>query len=217
MDEWIPDLSNPVRLHRRSVIDVVTRTLDALQEAGKLEGQSTELTAEIAGVVIGRLVQEDRIILHTPDDRQTHISVRERLAEKRATVDPSPGEERTGGPEIIMRVEDSVTDDLIYCLFDGVGRKMITRHILAKYNMTWPQYLAYCNLPADYPRVAPNYSDEHSKSVARVMNGPDADPDKARTRRTEAVLRKKRRLAETPAFGLTSEQQRQSDEKQVAD
>lgn len=209
-------MRKPLRLHKRAVIDVIRRTLDALVEAGKIESQSTNLNSEIAGVVIDRMMREDRIILHDPNMSRTHVTLRE----QKSTLNSSEAVKRSGrpaGPDIVLRVEDSVTDDLIYCLFDGVGRKMITRHILAKYNMTWPEYLEYCDLPADYPRVAPNYSDQHSKSVAKVMNGAAVDNDRARTRRTEAVLRKKRRLAETPTFGLTSEKQRKTSEKTGTD
>jgi predicted transcriptional regulator len=209
-------LRNPLRLHKRAVIDVISRTLTALEEAGKIDRQSPDLNSEIAGVVIDRMIQEDRIILHDPDLRHTHVTLRERQAAAKDSGDHTGPEKRgprPGGPEIVLRAEDSVTDDLIYCLFDGVGRKMITRHILAKYNMTWPEYLEYCDLPADYPRVAPNYSDQHSKSVVRALKGDVVDKDKAQTRRTEAVLRKKRKLAETPTFGLTSEKQHKSTTK----
>ncbi|MNU40313.1 hypothetical protein D3C71_290260 [compost metagenome] len=65
--------------------------------------------------------------------------------------------------------------------------------------------------------VAPNNSDQHSKSVAKAMNAPEVDHDRARTRRTEAAIRKKRRLAETPTFGLTSEKQRKPSEKAGSD
>lgn len=100
-----------------------------------------------------------------------------------------------------MKVEDSVTDDLIYCLFDGVGRKMITRHILAKYNMTWPEYLEYCKLPSDYPRVAPNYSEDHSRSMVRILN-PDQTEKGASMRRERAKKFKRNRLGKYPNDGL---------------
>jgi hypothetical protein len=65
--------------------------------------------------------------------------------------------------------------------------------------------------------VAPNYSEEHSKSVSKVMNMSDIDREKARTLRTEAVLRKKRRLAKSATFGLTAEKQRMPGDREPAD
>jgi predicted transcriptional regulator len=201
------------RLYKSNVIDIISRTLDALEAAGKIDGKSTELIVETAGVVIDGLLKEGRIILNASEALPSHVTLRERQAAAKVAVTaedvPGSGVEREG-PEIIMRIEDSVTDDLIYCLFDGVGRKMITRHILARYNMTWPQYLEYCNLPADYPRVAPKYSDEHSKSVSKVMNASEVDEAQAWARRAEAVLRKKRKQAESATFGLTAEKQRKA-------
>ena len=53
---------------------------------------------------------------------------------------------------------DAVTDELVHCLIDGVGKKMLKRYIRAKYNLSWEQYLQIFDLPTDYPSVAPKYS-----------------------------------------------------------
>jgi predicted transcriptional regulator len=63
-------------------------------------------------------------------------------------------------PKIIIPAEESVFDDYIVCLFDGTKRKMMHRHVAAKYGMTWDEYKTYCRLPADYPAVAPGYARE---------------------------------------------------------
>lgn len=126
---------------------------------------------------------------------------------KRAATAPKPRVPFEGDrPDIIMAVEDSVTDELIYCLFDRVGRKMISRHILAKYNMTWEQYLDYCSLPPDYPRVAPKYSDQVSSKMAVVMTKkrPVATGAEARKRREKAIALKREHLLNKPDFGLSA-------------
>lgn len=58
---------------------------------------------------------------------------------------------------------DAVTHEQIHCLIDGVGKKMLKRYIRAHYNLEWEDYLRIFDLPADYPSVAPKYS--NSKSV----------------------------------------------------
>lgn len=57
-------------------------------------------------------------------------------------------------------ISESVSNDGIICLFDGVKRKMLHRHIKAKFGMTADDYRTYWGLPADYPMTAPGYSNE---------------------------------------------------------
>jgi len=60
-------------------------------------------------------------------------------------------------------IENSVTDDVIYCLEDGQPYKSLKRHIRAKYNLSPEDYREKWNLPPDYPMVAKNYAKERSK------------------------------------------------------
>lgn len=55
------------------------------------------------------------------------------------------------------------------CLFDGEARKMLHRHIRSKYDMSPEEYRAYWDLPADYPMIAPGYSEE--KRIVAVAQG----------------------------------------------
>lgn len=61
-------------------------------------------------------------------------------------------------PRVIMDVSASIQEEQIICLFDGVGRKIISRYIKSRYGMDWREYLSYCDLPSDYPKVATSYS-----------------------------------------------------------
>ncbi|MGE3875523.1 MAG: MucR family transcriptional regulator [Parvibaculaceae bacterium] len=65
--------------------------------------------------------------------------------------------------------ETSVHPDYIVCLFDGVRRKMLKRHIKTRYGMNPEEYRRYWDLPDDYPMTAPAYSEE--KRNYAVMTG----------------------------------------------
>jgi predicted transcriptional regulator len=59
-------------------------------------------------------------------------------------------------------VAQSVTDDAIICLEDGLRFKALKRHLKNSYNMTPDQYRAKWELPSHYPMVAPAYSKKRS-------------------------------------------------------
>jgi predicted transcriptional regulator len=56
--------------------------------------------------------------------------------------------------------EKSVHPDYIVCLFDGIRRKMLKRHIKTRYGMSPEAYRHYWELGEDYPMTAPNYANE---------------------------------------------------------
>lgn len=66
---------------------------------------------------------------------------------------------------------DAVTDEKIYCLIDGIGRKMIKRHLRTQHGLEWEEYLELFNLPADYPSVAKNYSKEKAVEAKKLGLG----------------------------------------------
>lgn len=74
-------------------------------------------------------------------------------------------------PKIIIPADQSVFDDYIVCLFDGEKRKMMHRHVAAKYGMSWAEYKQYCGLPDDYPATAPGYAREKMEFAAKVGLG----------------------------------------------
>lgn len=61
-----------------------------------------------------------------------------------------------------MDPEDAVHPDYIVCLFDGVKRKMLHRHIRQQYKMEAADYIAHFGLRPDYPMTAANYRKEKS-------------------------------------------------------
>lgn len=60
-------------------------------------------------------------------------------------------------------IEESVTDDAIICLEDGLPFKSLKRHLRTKYDLTPAAYCEKWGLPADYPMVAPNYAKQRSE------------------------------------------------------
>lgn len=60
-------------------------------------------------------------------------------------------------PVPAIPIEDSVTDDYIYCLEDGKKFKMLKRHLRTSYGMSPEQYRKRWGLPGNYPMTAPNF------------------------------------------------------------
>ena len=60
-------------------------------------------------------------------------------------------------------VRKSVAPDFIICLEDGKKFKSLKRHLRTHYNLTPEEYREKWGLPADYPMVAPNYSETRSR------------------------------------------------------
>lgn len=67
-------------------------------------------------------------------------------------------------PELIPAVnpKKSVTRDYIICLEDGKKFKSLKRHLRSHFDMSPEEYREKWGLPADYPMVAPSYSERRS-------------------------------------------------------
>ena len=64
--------------------------------------------------------------------------------------------------EPAVPIEQSLTDDAIICLEDGLPFKSLKRHLRTKYDLTPEAYREKWGLPVDYPMVAPNYAKQRS-------------------------------------------------------
>ena len=53
---------------------------------------------------------------------------------------------------------ETVFDDYLICMEDGISMKMLKRHLQTVHGMTPDQYRAKWRLPPDYPMVAPEYA-----------------------------------------------------------
>lgn len=68
-------------------------------------------------------------------------------------------------------IKKSITPDLLICLEDGLKFKSLRRHLNSKYGMTPAEYRQKWGLPADYPMVAPAYSEARSNLAKRMGLG----------------------------------------------
>ena len=88
-------------------------------------------------------------------------------------------------PEPAVSVRASVKRDHIVCLEDGKKMKMLKRHLMTDHAMTPQDYRQRWNLPADYPMVAPDYS-EKRRELAKTI-GLGRKPAARRGRRKKAA------------------------------
>lgn len=100
-----------------------------------------------------------------------------------------------------MDPEDAIKNDEIICLIDGLGRKMLHRHLKARHNMTPEEYRAWFNLREDYPMTAPGYSKEKSEYAKEVGLGTTAFTEK-----TKATPKTSRRSRKAPGQGAGARQ-----------
>jgi len=68
-------------------------------------------------------------------------------------------------------VKRSVTPEYIVCLEDGKKLKMLKRYLRSHYNMTPEEYRSKWGLAADYPMVAPKYSEKRSEFAKKIGLG----------------------------------------------
>lgn len=74
-------------------------------------------------------------------------------------------------PKPAVPIRKSVTADYIVCLEDGTKLKMLKRYLRSRYDLTPDQYRVKWGLPADYPMVAPNYSERRSQFAKKIGLG----------------------------------------------
>jgi len=71
-------------------------------------------------------------------------------------------------------IEESLRDDAIVCLEDGLEFQSLKRHLRVKYNLTPDAYRSKWGLPRDYPMVAPDYARRRSALAKRSGLGKSA-------------------------------------------
>lgn len=110
----------------------------------------------------------------------THPSKPEDISALIATVHSAllkaqagPGES-SGRPVPAVPVKDSLRDDAIVCLEDGLEFQSLKRHLRVKYNLTPDAYREKWGLPRDYPMVAPEYARRRSALAKRSGLGKSA-------------------------------------------
>lgn len=102
-----------------------------------------------------------------------HKASPDELAEMIATVHAAllraqSGEEGTAhGQSPAVPIEESLRDDALVCLEDGLEFQSLKRHLRVKYNLTPDAYREKWGLPRDYPMVAPDYARRRSALAKR--------------------------------------------------
>jgi len=73
----------------------------------------------------------------------------------------------THGQTPAVPIEESLRDDALVCLEDGLEFQSLKRHLRVKYNLTPEAYREKWGLPRDYPMVAPDYARRRSALAKR--------------------------------------------------
>jgi predicted transcriptional regulator len=68
-------------------------------------------------------------------------------------------------------ISKSVTNDHIVCLEDGKKLKMLKRYLRSRYDMSPDDYRRRWGLNADYPMVAPAYTERRSEFAKKIGLG----------------------------------------------
>jgi predicted transcriptional regulator len=74
-------------------------------------------------------------------------------------------------PKPAVPVGKSVTSDFIICLEDGRKLKMLKRYLRSRYDMSPDEYRRRWGLAADYPMVAPSYTERRSEFAKKIGLG----------------------------------------------
>jgi predicted transcriptional regulator len=84
-----------------------------------------------------------------------------------------------------IAIEDSITDEWIYCLEDGKPVKMLEPYLRKKYNMKFDFYCKRWGLPYNYPKTPKVYHEKRSNAAIRHGLGKKKEdqPDHKRGRK----------------------------------
>ena len=74
-------------------------------------------------------------------------------------------------PKPAVPVKKSIYKDYLVCLEDGLKFKSLKRHLRSRYGLSPDEYRQKWGLPADYPMVAPGYSEKRSKLAKKMGLG----------------------------------------------
>lgn len=91
-----------------------------------------------------------------------------------ATLETTGGENAPAEvekPKPAVSIRKSLGHDFLICLEDGKKFKSLKRHLKTHYDLTPEQYREKWGLPADYPMVAPAYSEKRSKLAKQTGLG----------------------------------------------
>jgi predicted transcriptional regulator len=88
-----------------------------------------------------------------------------------ATLSGSPEPRADEKLKPAVPVSKSVGTDYIICLEDGRKLKMLKRYLRSRFDMSPDDYRRRWSLPADYPMVAPAYTERRSEFAKKIGLG----------------------------------------------
>jgi len=122
------------------------------------------LTAQIVSSVFGGNHKA------TPEDVSEMIGTVHAALKRAQSGETGPSH----GQVPAVPIEDSLRDDALVCLEDGLEFQSLKRHLRVKYNLTPDAYREKWGLPRDYPMVAPDYARRRSALAKRSGLGKSA-------------------------------------------
>lgn len=174
-------------------------------------GRSMEMATEIVVAFLARravepwelpdlVVQVRRALVQDTDDlaagsgaallRPSAHSETEDSAHVHGGEEPAALSEKVRQLPNGLKLEDTVTDEYIVCLEDGLHFRSLRRHLHAHHELTPDQYRQKWGLAADYPMVARSYAMDRSKIAKRIGLGKIAPAPARATPASKARRRK---------------------------
>jgi len=121
---------------------------------------------EIAADIVSAYVSNNEVKAENlPSLIESVFASVEGIALSEAVIETGPR------PEPAVPIAESLTDDFLICLEDGLQFQSLKRHLRVKYNMTPEEYREKWSLPRDYPMVAPNYAKRRSELAKKTGLG----------------------------------------------
>lgn len=145
-----------------------------MADAAKPESESREALLRLTTSIVVSYVSRNSVSAENlPDVIRSVFSTISVLA--------APAEEAIEQrPRPAVPINKSVTQNYIICLEDGRKLKMLKRYLRTRFGMSPEDYRKRWDLPADYPMVAPSYTETRSLHAKKIglgktsRNAPDA-------------------------------------------
>lgn len=136
-----------------------------MPEASGNSAQSNDSLIRITSEIVASFVSNNPVTTENLPD--VIRSVYRTLASLSGAEEAKPDERLKPA----VPVGKSITDDYIVCLEDGRKLKMLKRYLRSRYDMSPDDYRRRWSLPADYPMVAPSYTERRSAFAKKIGLG----------------------------------------------
>lgn len=154
-------LNNPIKT--RAVIFKALRVLHDMDDETANDTKNHSELLQLASSIVSSYLRNNQV---PPSDippmiRDIHATLHALTEE----ANEPPAEK----PKPAVPIKKSITHDHLICLEDGKKLTMLKRYLRTHYDMSPEEYRERWGLPADYPMVAPGYSERRSELA--ISNG----------------------------------------------